>query len=70
MAQASPPRMTHKKVRLFSGHKFFFLFLYLLSSLILYPYVREGTFGYFVFRVLGGAGILLTCTRSVCPAPS
>jgi hypothetical protein len=26
----------------------------------LYPYVQEGTFGYFVFRVVGSAGILLT----------
>lgn len=44
----------------FSRHKFFLLFLYLMGSLVLYPYVQEGTTGYFIFRVLGGAGILLT----------
>jgi hypothetical protein len=43
-----------------SKHRFFLLFLYLMISLILYPYVREGSFGYFLFRVLGAAGILLT----------
>ena len=41
-------------------HRFFILFSYLLIALILYPYIKEGTFNYFVFRVLGSAGILLT----------
>lgn len=44
----------------FSHHKFFALFIYLLFSLIVYPYVRENTFGYFVFRVIGGVGIVFT----------
>ena len=34
--------------------------VYLLLVLILYPYVNEGSFGDFVFRVIGGFGILLT----------
>jgi hypothetical protein len=41
-------------------HKFFLLFVYLLAALIYYPYVKEGSLSYFVFRVLGSAGILLT----------
>lgn len=40
-------------------NKFFILFSYLLIVLILYPYIKEGTFSYFVFRVVGSAGILL-----------
>jgi hypothetical protein len=47
------------KLRLAGKHKFLILFLYLLIALILYPYIRENSFGYFIFRVLGGAGILL-----------
>jgi hypothetical protein len=42
-----------------TGHKFFLLFLFLLAILILYPYVQNGGFGYFVFRVVGSAGILI-----------
>src|SRR5580693_1793792 len=41
-------------------HRFFILFSYLLVVLLLYPYIKEGTFNYFVFRVLGSVGILLT----------
>lgn len=40
-------------------HKFFLLFLYLLASLIYYPYVHDGTFSYEVFRVGSSAGIFL-----------
>jgi Ion channel len=42
------------------AHKFLLLFVYLLVSLVLYPFVREGSFSFFAFRVLGGAGIVLT----------
>jgi hypothetical protein len=42
-----------------TGHKFFLLFLLLLATLILYPYVQNGGFIYFAFRVVSGAGILL-----------
>ena len=41
-------------------HKFFVLFSYLLIALVLYPFIKEGTFSYFVFRVVGSVGILLT----------
>ncbi len=43
----------------FAEHKFFLLFVLLLASLIFYPYVREGTFSYEVFRVGSSAGIVL-----------
>jgi len=42
-----------------TGHKFFLLFVFLLAILIFYPYVQNGGFGYFVFRVVGIAGILI-----------
>jgi hypothetical protein len=42
-----------------TGHKFFLLFLFLLAILVLYPYVQNGGFGYFAFRVIGIAGILV-----------
>lgn len=61
MEHASPHLPTHEgKPWSFSEQKFSFLFFYLLALLLLYPFVREGTFGYVAFRVLGGAGVLLT----------
>jgi hypothetical protein len=40
--------------------RFFLLFLFLLASLVLYPYAETSRFGYYTFRVLGSAAILLT----------
>lgn len=62
MAQALLHTPTRSKVppALLSRHRCFVLFVYLLLALILYPYVKEGGFGDFVFRVIGGFGILLT----------
>ena len=42
-----------------TGHKFFLLFLFLLAVLVFYPYLQDGGFGYFAFRVVGAAGILI-----------
>src|SRR5262252_2438610 len=42
-----------------AGRKFFLLFLFLLASLILYPYAESTVFGYYVFRVLGSTAIVL-----------
>jgi hypothetical protein len=41
-------------------HKFLLLFLYLLAVLIYYPYVKEDSYSYGVFRILGSFGIFLT----------
>jgi ion channel len=43
-----------------TSHKFFLLFLFLLATLLLYPYAETSHFGYYTFRVLGSAAILLT----------
>jgi Ion channel len=45
--------------RRLTGHNFFLLFVFLLAILVLYPYIQNGGFGYFVFRAVGIAGILI-----------
>jgi hypothetical protein len=40
--------------------RFLLLFLFLLASLILYPYAESSRFGYAAFRVAGSAAILLS----------
>lgn len=40
--------------------RFFLLFLFLLASIIGYPYAESSGFGYFAFRILVGGVILLT----------
>jgi Ion channel len=42
-----------------AGRKFCLLFVFLLASLILYPYAENTVFGYYVFRVLGSTAIVL-----------
>jgi hypothetical protein len=42
------------------GHRFFLLFLFLLASLVIYPYAEESQFSYYLLRVLGSAVILLS----------
>jgi hypothetical protein len=42
-----------------SAHKFFLLFLFLLTTLVLYPYAENGGFRYLAFRVLGSVAILV-----------
>jgi hypothetical protein len=41
-------------------HRFLFLFLFLLATLILYPYAEASRFGYYAFRVIGSAAILIS----------
>jgi Ion channel len=43
----------------FAERKFFLLFVCLLASLVFYPWVREGTFSYALFRVGASAVIVL-----------
>jgi len=40
-------------------HKFFLLFVYLIAVLLYYPYVKENSYSYDVFRLVGSAGIFL-----------
>jgi hypothetical protein len=42
------------------GYRFFLLFLFLLATLVLYPYAEESQFSYYALRLLGSAVILLS----------
>ena len=53
------PSDVSRQVRGLTEHKFFLLFLFLLTNLVLYPYVQNGGVGYFIFRVIGSVGILI-----------
>jgi uncharacterized membrane protein len=45
-------------------HKFFLLFIFLLATLLFYPYAETSRFGYYMFRILASAAILLTVYAS------
>lgn len=59
MAPTSHPLTVVKRLQILARQKFFLLFLFLLATLVLYPYVQNGGFSYFAFRVLGSAGIVI-----------
>jgi len=40
--------------------RFFLLFLFLLATLIVYPYAETSRFGYYAFRIFGSAAILIS----------
>ena len=46
--------------RVFTGHRFLILFVFLLATLIAYPYTEGSGSGYYLFRVLGGGIIALS----------
>src|SRR5271163_5173005 len=43
-----------------ADRRFFLLFVFLLATLILYPYAEASRFGYYAFRVIGSAAILIS----------
>lgn len=51
------PRARHL-IGVITRHKFFMLFLFLLASLLIYPYAESNAFGYYAFRVMGSAAII------------
>src|ERR1700683_4611028 len=60
MSQTPPqPSIRSRHLPDLTGHKFFLLFLFLLATLVLYPYVQSGGFAYFAFRILSSAAILI-----------
>jgi hypothetical protein len=62
MAQAPPLTAENPARRILpvSGHKFFLLFLFLLSDLALYPYVGDSGLRYQMFRMVGAAVTLMS----------
>jgi ion channel len=58
-AHAPLPATTRSKVpSAFGRHKLFVLFLFLLATLILEPYVENSYYGYLALRIFGSAGVL------------
>jgi hypothetical protein len=49
-----------KREQSIDAHRFFLLFVFLLASLILYPYAEDSQFSYYAIRILGSAVILLS----------
>jgi hypothetical protein len=45
---------------LLGGHRFFLLFIFLLATLILFPYAEASHFGSYAFRVIGSVAILVS----------
>jgi hypothetical protein len=43
-----------------TGHRFFLLFVFLLATLILFPYAEASHFGSYAFRVIGSVAILVS----------
>jgi hypothetical protein len=41
-----------------TGHRFFLLFVFLLATLILFPYAEAGHFGSYAFRVIGAIAVV------------
>ena len=49
-----------KDLSALSKRRFFLLFLFLMVTLVLYPYAESNRFGYLAFRIFASAAILLT----------
>src|SRR5882762_2186000 len=45
---------------LLGGHRFFLLFVFLLATLILFPYAEASHFGSYAFRIIGSVAILVS----------
>jgi hypothetical protein len=43
-----------------TGHRFLLLFVFLLATLILYPYAEASHFGFYAFRLIGSFAILIS----------
>src|SRR5882757_11584507 len=43
-----------------TGHRFFLLFVFLLATLILFPYAEASHLGSYAFRVIGSVAILVS----------
>jgi ion channel len=51
-APAEPPKP--------STRRYMLLFIFLIASLIIYPFADNGTFGYYLFRIIGSGVILFS----------
>jgi hypothetical protein len=53
-------RSLHGLLTIFDKHRFLLLFLFLLATLIAYPYTEHSGFGFYAFRALGSTVIALS----------
>jgi hypothetical protein len=53
-------RSHHGLLTIFDKHRFLLLFLFLLATLIAYPYTEHSGFGFYAFRALGSTVIALS----------
>ncbi len=57
---SSPSAPRARRHFVVQNQRFSILFFFLLFSMIVYPYAESSTFGYYAFRIVGSAIILLT----------
>ena len=58
---SSPPLGVHPRRRFaVQGKRFALLFFFLLFSIIVYPYAESSTYGYYAFRIVSSAIVVLT----------
>jgi hypothetical protein len=53
-------RFRYDKTSGLAGHRFFLLFVFLLATLILFPYAEANHFGSYAFRIIGSVAILFS----------
>jgi hypothetical protein len=53
-----PSSLARSFAEFLSSRKFLLLFLFLLASLVFYPFAESDAFGYYAFRVIGSATII------------
>jgi hypothetical protein len=46
--------------RAITGHRFFLLFVFLLATLVVFPYAEAGHFGSYAFRIIGSFAIVVS----------
>jgi hypothetical protein len=54
------PATQSRREPLLGGHRFFLLFVFLLATLILFPYAEATHFGSYAFRIIGSFAIIVS----------
>jgi hypothetical protein len=54
------PATQSRREPLLGGHRFFLLFVFLLATLILFPYAEASHYGSYAFRVIGSFAIIVS----------
>src|ERR1700746_3905705 len=54
------PAISSPKVSALTRHRFFLLFIFLLATLILFPYAEATHYGSYAFRIIGSFAIIIS----------